>query len=223
MSFEHDPDYLQAVGDLVIQWGRLESRFRNPERTRDSKVPIVDVRAVSLATGISERQVDDARRVRNDASHSDRPPPPLGKVKEALGVVEMVWRALDGQPAEATSLIPITGTLTLPPSEGVEPPTTYPNPRGDNHWDNDAVHWLLEKPDVAERFKRGPLMECLRRQPGRLRREPHRVEQAAELAKRHGVIQRREFDPKTGKDMVRLYRTDPDRPCYPGTPPSEAV
>ena len=116
---------------------------------------------------------------------------------------------------------------TLRPVDGglvdVEPPTRYPNPRGDNPWDNDAVHWLLDKPDVAQRFKRGPLMECLRRQPARLRHQPHRVEEAADLARRHGVIQRREFDPGTGKTLVRLYRTDADRPRYQGTPPAEAA
>ncbi len=105
----------------------------------------------------------------------------------------------------------------------LDPPTTYPNPRNDNAWDNDAVHWLLDQPDVAASFKRGPLMECLRRQPGRVKNQPHRVEEAAGLARSHGVIQRQEYDAGTGKELVRLYRTDPDRPHYPGSPPPEAA
>ena len=105
----------------------------------------------------------------------------------------------------------------------MDPPTTYPNPRNDNPWDNDAIHWLLDQPDVAASFKRGPLMECLRRQPGRLKNQPHRVEEATVLARSHGVIQRQEYDLGTGKELVRLYRTDPDRPRYPGSPPPEAA
>ena len=45
----------------------------------------------------------------------------------------------------------------------------YPNPRKDNAWDNDAVQWLLDKPDVvAATFTRGTLMECLRCQPDKV-------------------------------------------------------
>lgn len=94
-------------------------------------------------------------------------------------------------------------------------PTTYPNPRNDNPWDNDAVHWLLDHADVAAEFTRGALMECLRRQPGRVRNQPERVARAAELANRHGVQQRLVEDATIGKSVIRLIRTDPERPEYP--------
>ena len=96
-----------------------------------------------------------------------------------------------------------------------DPPSTYPNPRGDDPWDNDAVHYLLDQPDVAASFKRGPLMECLRRQPNRLKNQPQRVEEAAELARRHGVIQKSSYNADVGKTIVRLIRTDPGAPSYP--------
>lgn len=96
-----------------------------------------------------------------------------------------------------------------------EAPTTYPNPRGDDPWDNDAVHYLLEKADVAASFRRGPLAECLRRQPNRLEKQPHRVAEAEEFARRHGVRQAPMYDRRIGKDIVRLIRTDADAPQYP--------
>ena len=100
---------------------------------------------------------------------------------------------------------------------GPTPPTTYPNPRGDNPYDNDAVHWLLEQPGVhAAGWTRGTLMECLRRQPNRVRNQPDRVDEAARLAARYGVLQKEETDPRIGKSLVRLHRTDPGKPTYPG-------
>ncbi len=94
-------------------------------------------------------------------------------------------------------------------------PSTYPNPRNDDPWDNDAVHWLLEQPGVAASWKRGPLFECLRRQPGRVRNEPHRVVQAARLAAKYGVEQRDVYDPIIGKKIVRVIRHDAKAPQYP--------
>ncbi len=94
-------------------------------------------------------------------------------------------------------------------------PSTYPNPRNDDPWDNDTVHWLLEQPGVAAAWKRGPLFECLRRQPGRVRNEPHRVERAARLAAKYGVEQREVYDPTIGKQIVRLIRHDDKAPRYP--------
>ncbi|MFV0316207.1 MAG: hypothetical protein ACK5O2_04505 [Microthrixaceae bacterium] len=96
-----------------------------------------------------------------------------------------------------------------------EAPTTYPNPRGDDPWDNDAVHYLLEQPDVDASFRRGPLTECLRRQANRLDKQPHRVAEAEQLARRHGVRQVLLHDRRIGKDIVRLIRTDAQAPKYP--------
>ena len=82
------------------------------------------------------------------------------------------------------------------------------------------MHWLLEKPDVEAAFTRGTFMESLRCQPARVKAQPHRVEEAARLARKHGVIQRQEYDIELGKRIVRLYRTDRGRPAYPGSPPA---
>lgn len=100
----------------------------------------------------------------------------------------------------------------MPP---VVPPTTYPNLRKDNPWDNDAVSWLLEHDDVAKHFKRTDLFECARRQPQRLAEDLDRVILAAQLCDRHGVEQLQVFDRNRGKTVWRLRRTDPGAPKYP--------
>ena len=91
-------------------------------------------------------------------------------------------------------------------------PTRYPNPRGDDAWDDDAVQWLLEQPGVAGEFTRGTLFECARRQPRWLQQQPDRVERAAIFCRRHHVLQLEGFDPRVGKTNVRLKRTDPAAP-----------
>lgn len=95
------------------------------------------------------------------------------------------------------------------------PPSTYPNPRNDNAWDNDAVSWLLEHNDVAEHFKRTDLFECARRQSQRMINDLERVILAARLCERHAVEQLQVFDRNIGKTVWRLRRTDPDAPEYP--------
>lgn len=98
---------------------------------------------------------------------------------------------------------------------GPVPPDTFPNPRGDNAWDNDAVQWMLLHSDVAAHFDRGALMECARRQPKRQESDLDRVILAAKLCERHGVEQVQVLDAKIGKTIWRLRRTDPDAPEYP--------
>jgi len=213
-----EKDFYETVGMLVIEWGRLEEQFPGAQGPKSASV---DVAAASRVTGISAGQLDRVRRLRNDAVHNPSRRPSLEALDEALGVLEMVFRATGGErPSLQTTTL-----RTMPPAagqRGSDPPTAYPNPRNDNPWDNDAVHWLLDKPDVAAAFKRVPLFECLRCQPGRVRNQPHRVEEAARLARRHGVVQRQELDERLGKRIVRLYRTDADRPRYPGAPPLDA-
>lgn len=103
-----------------------------------------------------------------------------------------------------------------------EPPSTYPNPRGNDPWDNDAVHWLLEHPDVSEVFDHHNLFECARRQPKRMQDDLDRVILAAQLCERHGVQQVQIFDPKIGKTVWRLRRTDEAAPDYPQYSPAPA-
>jgi len=228
---QQDDDYHLAVGELVVGWGRLEEQFRRPN-WKPSEV-LVDIPAVAAMTGLSEDQVHRVRKVRNQASHSGRTRPTPNDMDEALGILEMVWTKLEPRPGRSAPTsrkksrpMKDRNAPTLPPTltaADPEPPTTYSNPKGDNPWDNDAVHWLLDQFSKPKPFKRGPLMECLRRQPAQVLNQPHRVLEAEELALLHGVIQREEFDPRRGKTMVRLYRTDSGRPVYPGTPPTEAV
>lgn len=99
---------------------------------------------------------------------------------------------------------------TLPP-----PPDTYPNPRNDDPWDNDAIHWLLEHEDVAAAFTRHNLFECARRQPRRMEDDLENVILAAKICERYGVEQVEVFDQRIGKRIWRLRRTDPGAPEYP--------
>lgn len=88
-------------------------------------------------------------------------------------------------------------------------PERDPERPQDDPWDANAVRYLLGQSDVAAAWKRGPLMECLRRQPNRVKNMPDRVDEAARLATKYGVEQRREGQ------VIHFYRTDPDAPEYP--------
>jgi hypothetical protein len=94
-------------------------------------------------------------------------------------------------------------------------PTTYPNPRNDDPWDNDAIYWLLEQAGGSAR-SRHDLAECLRHQPARLRNESDKVARAESFASRHGV--RWVEEPFGRRTIFRLYRTDPAAPEYPRSP-----
>src|SRR3954452_7614683 len=94
-------------------------------------------------------------------------------------------------------------------------PDRYPNPRNDNAWDNDAVHWLLAHPDVAERFGGGAWRGCARRKPRLFETDIDGLILAARLCERYGIDQVQIFDPKLGKSIWRLRRRDPDAPEYP--------
>lgn len=214
-----EADWLETVGLLVIEWGRLELRFPMADGSGRTRV---DVSAAAKASGVSEKQIVRVRTIRNATVHKPADRPSLAALDEALGILELMWRALDG----GTSERPTTSAkreLPVAQTSRVGKPDVYPNPRKDNAWDNDAVHWLLDHPDVAASFARGTLMECLRCQPDKVENQPHRVEEAARLARKHGVIQRQEYDAKLGKRVVRLYRTDPDRPRYPGVAPAPVL
>lgn len=90
-------------------------------------------------------------------------------------------------------------------SETAPAPTTFPNPRHDDPWDNDAVQWLLLK-SGASKWTRGTLFEALRRQPRLVQDHPNVVAEAARLAACFGVQQKGDF-PRSGNN----YPTDQDR------------
>lgn len=91
-------------------------------------------------------------------------------------------------------------------------PNTYPNPRGDDAWDNDAVHWLLLQ-DRSTKWTRATLMEALRRQERLVRDRPKVIADAARFAARYGV---RQVELSRGnRTITRLIRTDAGAPPYP--------
>lgn len=123
---------------------------------------------------------------------------PQPEVEVAAGTI---WRTVDIERWQADRHGP----------SDVEVPERDPERPQDDPWDADCVRYLLAQPGVADRWKRGPLMECLREQPGRLTTMPGRVEEAADLAQHHGVERRRDSPGST----IHLYRSDPGAPKYP--------
>ncbi|MGI8946499.1 MAG: ATP-binding domain-containing protein, partial [Ornithinimicrobium sp.] len=117
----------------------------------------------------------------------------------------------------ATKELIVLHAKPLPPSlsagRPITVPSTYPNLRNGDPWDNDAAYWLLDQ-DGGEAWTHLVLFECLRQQPNQRRRNPQRVKEAAQLAQRHGVIQERQAYGR--RTIVRLYRTDREAPTYPG-------
>ncbi len=92
-------------------------------------------------------------------------------------------------------------------------PSHYPNVYGDDPWDNDTVHWLLDEPGVANEWTRVSLFEALRRQKRLVDTGHPDIRRAERLAQRYGVLQ---IDIPRGRGTItRLHRTDPDAPPYP--------
>jgi hypothetical protein len=117
----------------------------------------------------------------------------------------------------ATTKLIVVHSTTLPGGIGSDKPVTpssYPNPRNDDPWDNDVVHWLLEQPG-GESWTCGVLIECLRRRLSQVTRNPERVDDAARFAKRHGVVQ--DTAVRGNGSITRLFRTDPLAPTYPSS------
>lgn len=96
-------------------------------------------------------------------------------------------------------------------------PTKYSdsNERGNDPWDHDAVSWMLEQLGPGPGWTYHNLFECARKQRNRLENDLDRVIEAAALCGRLGVDQIELVDPRIGKTIVRLRRTDDDAPDYP--------
>ena len=88
------------------------------------------------------------------------------------------------------------------------PPRDHERPQ-DDPWDADAVRYLMRVAG-GNQWSRSALMECLREQPGRLKRQPELVDQAICHANNHGVERR----PDAGGTTLHFFRSDPDAPRY---------
>jgi len=92
-------------------------------------------------------------------------------------------------------------------------PARDPERPQDDPWDADAVRFLLGKPEGGA-WTRGDLMECLRKQGNRVRRQPDRVREATRLGDRYQVEQK----PDPGGKTVHFFRNDRGAPRpYPGS------
>lgn len=99
----------------------------------------------------------------------------------------------------------------------IEPPTAYAesNDRGNDPWDHDAVWWMLDQLGPTAGWTYHNLFECARKQRNRIEKDLDRVIEAANVCGRLGVEQIELHDPKIGKLIVRLRRTDDGAPDYP--------
>ena len=97
------------------------------------------------------------------------------------------------------------------------PPAEYAdsNDRGNDPWDHDAVCWMLEQLGPTTEWTYHNLFECARKQKNRMENDVDRVVAAANVCGRFGVQQIELRDPKIGKLIVRLRRSDPGSPQYP--------
>ena len=92
-------------------------------------------------------------------------------------------------------------------------PSRDPERPQDDRWDANVVRFLLGTPEGAT-WRRGDLMECLREQPGRVERQPGRVNEAKRLAAKYGVERR----PDPGGKTIHFFRTDQQAPMpYPSS------
>jgi hypothetical protein len=94
---------------------------------------------------------------------------------------------------------------------GPKPPRRDPDRPQDDPWDANAIRYLLDTPE-GRQWTRGNLMECMREQGNRVRRQPDKVREAAELAVKYGVERR----PDPGAKTIHFFRTDDEAPLpYP--------
>lgn len=91
-------------------------------------------------------------------------------------------------------------------------PDRDPDRPQDDPWDAEVVRFLLSTPE-GQSWRRGELMECLRRQPNRLRKQPARVAEAAALADKYEV----ERHPDPGGKTIHFFRKGRGAPVYPGS------
>jgi len=94
-------------------------------------------------------------------------------------------------------------------AQGSQVPPRDPERPQDDPWDADAVRYLMRVAG-GNQWSRSALMECLREQPGRLKRQPELVDQAIAHAAKHGVERR----PDAGGTTIHFFRTDADAPRY---------
>lgn len=158
--------------------------------------------------------------VRELAASVDRPPSTITRIEQGqadpsvallVELLEVCGYELTVTPTWAVSA---RKEQQMPSATSPEPPNRYPNPRNDDPWDNDAVQWLLQQAG-GNRWTRGVLFEHLRRQRRLVERDAPRLAEAAEFARRHGVLQVEMFDHDLGKQIVHLLRTDGAAPQYP--------
>lgn len=214
----HEADWLETVGLLVIERGRLEQHFPMADGSERNRV---DVAAAAKASGVYEKQIVRVRTVRNATVHKPADRPSLAELDEALRDTRaLLARPRRGDSREVNGSCEARAARRL--FRGVPRGRRCTRTRGRTtpgtttrcNGSSTSRTWSLPRSPVARSWS-----ACAANQT-RSRTRRGRVEEAARLARAHGVIQRQEFDESLGKRVVRLYRTDPGRPTYPGSPPS---
>ena len=218
LAFDHDRILTEAVerARQQLETTSIATAFVGPEFT------LSELREVYEATWGEQLDPRNFRRkvlslegLLSPTGRRRSPGPEGGKPAEVFTAPSRVLR-LD-QPirrvAAPTELSTSEPQAKPGPTGTVEIPDRYPNDFGDDPWDNDAVHWLLDQPGVAAEWSRQRLFEALRRQK-RLADSGHPdIARAEAVAHRFGV--RQITVPRRNGSITRLQRTDPDAPGYP--------
>jgi predicted DNA-binding transcriptional regulator AlpA len=164
--------------------------------TKPRRLNLVGVAEIAELLGVSRQ------RVAQLASRQDFPRPvtvlAAGQIWQDREIRRWIKRARSPGSDE-------TGIVEVPPPD--------PDRPQDDPWDAAVVRYALAMPGVAERWKRGMLVECWRRQPRQLRDRPARVAEAADLASRHKITLAPHADGKT----IHFFRTDSGKPLYPSS------
>ena len=149
------------------------------------------------------------------------PGPDGGKPAEVFTASSAV-RRLD-QPIRRAAAPTALSTSEPPckpgPTGTVEMPDRYPNDFGDDPWDNDAVHWLLDQPGVAAEWSRQRLFEALRRREA-TPRTAGTLTSLAQKPSRTGSVCARSPCPDATAPSPAFNGPTPTHPTIPMTKPN---
>lgn len=221
LAFDHELILTEAVEQARqrLETTSLATAFVGPEFTLSELREVYEAAwGEELDPGNFRRKVLSIGGLLSPTGRRRRPGPEGGKPAEVYHATERVER-LD-VPIRRAAPEPEPGTAKAHhtkahglPDNAIPLPSRYPNDFGDDPWDNDAIHWLLDQPSVADEWSRQRLFEAMRRQKRLVDAEHPDIARAAKLAQRFGINQ--VTVSRSSGTITRLHRTDPEAPQYP--------
>lgn len=217
LAFDHELILTEAVEQARqrLETTSIATAFVGPEFTLSELREVYEAAwGEQLDPGNFRRKVLSLAGLLSPTGRRRAPGPEGGKPAEVFRASPELQRL--ESPIRRTGL---AGNNDARPVRGEAPamhtpaPSHYPNVYGDDPWDNDTVHWLLDQPGVANEWTRVSLFEALRRQKRLVDTDHPDIRRAESLAQRYGV---RQIDVPRGRGRItRLERTDAEAPPYP--------